>query len=315
MWRATLLDHDLLHLRLGWCCLLDLRLIDEVDGIDEVHVVLIDEGPELGKLHEVGHLEQFAQLSYPLLVGLFAQLLDNLVGGHLHGVEAEACLHVLAQGIGELGVVLLHVVLLPALLALDAIHLLQGHLVGRQLGSYSDTAQDGLVVMIAAQQVRDEQAERNDEHHATAQRQSLDEGHGTLHHILDGKDGIDLCSVHIEAHHVQRQGVRGIRHTIDQHLEGWYIVEGRIERGNRIGLRHHHVTTLVEVLRVGRHLAQDLDTLHHRVARVAGHDEVALRGAAHLDLHMGLLADEQHQRVDAGVHRHLREGRQGKKCT
>ena len=54
---------------------------------------------------------------------------------------------------------------------------------------------------------------------------------------------------------------------------------------------------------------------HHRVARVAGHDEVALRGAAHLDLHMGLLADEQHQRVDAGVHRHLREGRQGKKCT
>lgn len=80
--------------KLGSYLLLDgllvgLRLVDEVDGIDQIGI-LAKEGLVLGKLHEVGCTEELFQLVYHLLVASRLQMLYNLAAGHLHGTEAES---------------------------------------------------------------------------------------------------------------------------------------------------------------------------------------------------------------------------------
>ena len=77
--------------------LVGLRLVDEVDGVDQIGVILAKEGLVLGKLHEVGSTEELFQLVYHLLVAGRLQMLYNLAAGHLHGTEAKALLYVLAQ--------------------------------------------------------------------------------------------------------------------------------------------------------------------------------------------------------------------------
>ena len=97
--------------------------------------------------------------------------------------------------------------------------------------------------------------------------------------------------VNIKGEHFQRQGIRGIHLTVDQHLKWRDKVEGCIKRSHRKLLCHEHLLILVQILRVGFHLPHYLDTVHQVVVGVYRHDKLSLCGATHLELHMRLLAN------------------------
>ena len=77
-------------------------------------VWFVDEGAVLRKLHEVCRLEEFAQLVDGIFVIHFLQMLDDLVGGHLHRIETIAFLDVVTQSICQLRIIFLRVFTLPS---------------------------------------------------------------------------------------------------------------------------------------------------------------------------------------------------------
>ena len=108
----------------------------------------------LGKLHEVGCLEEFLQLVYHLLVARLAQTVDDFAAGHLHGVEAEAVHYIFAQRIGELGVVFLLALLAHGMVLLDLIDFAQCLLVGWHSLHDADAGDDRLVVLEPIAQIK-----------------------------------------------------------------------------------------------------------------------------------------------------------------
>lgn len=99
-----------------------LRLVDEVDGIHQVQVVLIDQSRIFSKLHQIGSLKQFFQLIDHLLVSRMLQAVDNLRRGHLHSIEPKPLIDILTDGIGQLGVVRLLVFRRAEMRCLDLVN-------------------------------------------------------------------------------------------------------------------------------------------------------------------------------------------------
>ncbi len=90
-------------------------------------------GGEARKLHEVGRGEEFAQLVDLRGILVRLQSLDDLLRGHLHGVEAEALAHIPSQRLRQQRVVFLLVVVPFEACRLDLVDAPQGLLVGRLL--------------------------------------------------------------------------------------------------------------------------------------------------------------------------------------
>ena len=230
---------------------------------------------------------------------------NNLVRGHLHSIETETPLHIHAQGIGKLCVVLLHIVALRTLLLLDALQFHKCHLVGRQLGSDGHTAQNGFVLLVGHHGIGSSHTCSTEEEESKNHQPQVTKGELRLHNIFNREDGIHLGGIDGKMIHHQCQGVGGISLTIYQHLEGRKIVKCRVERGHRVLIGDEHLILTVQILCIGLHLAHNLDTRHQHSISEGGHHQLALRGKTHLELHLGLLTDKELQRVDAGINGNL----------
>ena len=134
-----LLYHLFLHV-------LNLGLVDELYGVDKVHVVLVYECGVLGELHEVGSLEEHTQLVESLLVLCLGQTVYNLAAGHLHRPESVAFLDILSECLCQLGVVFLLVLRGHHFLRLDNLYLLHRLLVWQQSLHYAYVCYNGFVV-------------------------------------------------------------------------------------------------------------------------------------------------------------------------
>ena len=126
--------------------ILELSLVDEVDGTDKVHVVLIDESGVLSELHQISRGEQMSQFIERLLILCGHEFLDYLTAGHLHGIEAITFLNILSQSVCKLGIVLLRILRGNHLIRLYLLNLLQCLLMRQEFLDYTDMSDYRLIV-------------------------------------------------------------------------------------------------------------------------------------------------------------------------
>ena len=101
------------------------RLLHEVHGFGKSAGVVVGQRAHLGKFHEIGNFENLLHAFVGHAGSLvLAEYTGDLLRGHLHGVDAEAALQIIAEDVGKPGIIFFFLAVLPEILATEMLQTL-----------------------------------------------------------------------------------------------------------------------------------------------------------------------------------------------